>query len=215
MKILLTGFDPFGGESINPSWEVVRRIPEKIKDAEIKGIQIPTVFQKSFEVLKKEIEIFHPDVVICVGQAGGRHGITPERIAINVDDARIADNEDNQPIDFPIQNDGESAYFSTLPIKAMVDKMTSSGFPASVSNTAGTFVCNHIMYQVLYDASKSHPSLKAGFIHVPFLPEQVKEKNQYPSMKLEEMVEALTLCVETVIDFQDKDDLKTIGGAIH
>lgn len=215
MKILLTGFDPFGGESINPSWEVVRRIPEKIENAEIKGIQIPTVFQKSFEVLKKEIESFNPDVVICVGQAGGRQGITPERIAINVDDARIADNEDNQPIDFPIQKDGESAYFSTLPIKAMVEKMTASGFPASVSNTAGTFVCNHIMYQVLYYASKSHSSLKAGFIHVPFLPEQVKEKNQYPSMKLEEMVEALTICVETVIDFQDKDDLKTIGGAIH
>ena len=215
MKILLTGFDPFGGESINPSWEVVRRIPEKIKDTEIKGIQIPTVFQKSFEVLKKEIEIFNPDVVICVGQAGGRQGITPERIAINVDDARIADNENNQPIDFPIQKDGESAYFSTLPIKAMVDKMTASGLPASVSNTAGTFVCNHIMYQVLYYASKNHPSLKAGFIHVPFLPEQVKENNQYPSMELEEMVEALTLCVETVIEYQDKEDLKTIGGAIH
>ena len=153
MKILLTGFDPFGGESINPSWEVVRRIPQNIKGAEIKGIQIPTVFQKSFEVLKNEIEIFQPDVVICVGQAGGRQGITPERIAINIDDARIADNEENQPIDFPIQEDGESAYFSTLPIKAMVDKMTSSGFPASVSNTAGTFVCNHIMYQVLYYSS--------------------------------------------------------------
>ena len=135
MKILLTGFDPFGGESINPSWEVVRRIPGKIKDAEIKGIQIPTVFQKSFEVLKKEIKIFNPNVVICVGQAGGRQGITPERIAINIDDARIADNENNQPIDFPIQNDGESAYFSTLPIKAMVDKMTASGFLASVSST--------------------------------------------------------------------------------
>ena len=146
MKILLTGFDPFGGESINPSWEVVRRIPQNIKGAEIKGIQIPTVFQKSFEVLKNEIEIFQPDVVICVGQAGGRQGITPERIAINIDDARIADNEENQPIDFPIQEDGESAYFSTLPIKAMVDKMTSSGFPASVSNTAGTFVCLSLIH---------------------------------------------------------------------
>lgn len=215
MKILLTGFDPFGGESINPSWEVVRRIPKKIKDVEIKGIQIPTVFQKSFEVLKKEIESFNPDVVICVGQAGGRQGITPERIAINIDDARIADNEENQPIDFPIQKDGESAYFSTLPIKAMVDKMIAAGFSASVSNTAGTFVCNHIMYQVLYYASKNYPTLKAGFIHVPFLPEQVKDKNQFPSMELEEMVHALTLCVETVIEYQDKEDLKAIGGAIH
>ena len=97
----------------------------------------------------------------------------------------------------------------------MVDKMTSSGFPASVSNTAGTFVCNHIMYQLLYYASKNHSSLKAGFIHVPFLPEQVKDKNQYPSMELEEMVHALMLCVETVIEYQDKEDLKTIGGAIH
>ena len=215
MKILLTGFDPFGGESINPSWEVVRRIPRKIKDAEIKGIQIPTVFQKSFEVLKKEVESFNPDVVICVGQAGGRQGITPERIAINIDDARIADNEENQPIDFPIQEDGDSAYFSTLPIKAMVDKMIALGYPASVSNSAGTFVCNHIMYQILYFAAKFQPTLKAGFIHVPFLPEQVKEKNQYPSMNLEEMVQALTLCIETVIDYQDKEDLKIIGGAIH
>ena len=215
MKILLTGFEPFGGESINPSWEVVRCIPGKIKDAEIKGIQIPTVFHKSFEVLKREMESFNPDVVICVGQAGGRRGITPERIAINIDDARIPDNEENQPIDFPIHEDGDSAYFSTLPIKAMVDKMTASGYLASVSNSAGTFVCNHIMYQVLYDASKNYPTLKAGFIHVPFLPEQVKEKNQYPSMELEEMVQALTLCVETVIDYQDKEDIKTIGGAIH
>ena len=215
MKILLTGFDPFGGESINPSWEVVRRIPRKIKDAEIKGIQIPTVFQKSFEVLKKEVESFNPDVVICVGQAGGRQGITPERIAINIDDARIADNEENQPIDFPIQEDGDSAFFSTLPIKAMVDKMIASGYPASVSNSAGTFVCNHIMYQILYFAAKFQPTLKAGFIHVPFLPEQVKEKNQYPSMNLEEMVQALTLSVETVIEYHDKEDLKVIGGAIH
>ena len=120
-------------------------------------------------MLKKEIEIFNPDVVICVGQAGGRQGITPERIAINVDDARIADNENNQPIDFPIQKDGESAYFSTLPIKAMVDKMTASGLPASVSNTAGTFVCNHIMYQVLYYASKSHPIIKSWFYSCSFL----------------------------------------------
>ena len=215
MKILLNGCDPFGGDSINPSWEVVRRIPRKIKDAEIKGIQIPTVFQKSFEVLKREMESFNPDVVICVGQAGGRQGITPERIAINIDDARIADNEENQPIDFPIQEDGDSAYFSTLPIKAMVDKMIASGYPASVSNSAGTFVCNHIMYQILYFAAKFQPTLKAGFIHVPFLPEQVKEKNQYPSMELEEMVQALTLCVETVIEYQDKEDIKTIGGAIH
>ena len=215
MKILLTGFDPFGGESINPSWEVVRRIPRKIKDAEIKGIQIPTVFQKSFEVLKREMESFNPDVVICVGQAGGRQGITPERIAINIDDARIADNEENQPIDFLIQEDGDSAYFSTLPIKAMVDKMIASGYPASVSNSAGTFVCNHIMYQILYFAAKFQPTLKAGFIHVPFLPEQVKEKNQYPSMELEEMVQALILCVETVIEYHDKEDLKVIGGAIH
>ena len=206
MKILLTGFDPFGGESINPSWEVVRRIPDKIKDVEIKGIQIPTVFQKSFKVLKKEIENFNPDVVICVGQAGGRQGITPERIAINIDDARIADNEENQPIDFPIQKDGESAYFSTLPIKAMVDKMIGSGFSASVSNTAGTFVCNHILYQLGYMADHFYPDLLFGFIHVPLIPEQTINYSQQPSLSVEDIVKGLTEAIKA-IDFVEDNKI--------
>ncbi|MDO4814058.1 MAG: pyroglutamyl-peptidase I [Gemella sp.] len=211
MKILVTGFDPFGGEKINPSWEVVKSLPEKVKGVSIKGIQLPTVFGKSAEVLFKEIDKFKPDVVVCIGQAGGRAGITPERIAINIDDARIADNGGNKPLDDVIREDGKSAYFSTLPIKAMVENMKELGIRAEVSNTAGTFVCNHIMYQVLYYVDKNYPYTKAGFIHIPFLPEQVQDKD-LPSMKFDDMKKGIISCLETIIEYYEKDDIKVTGG---
>lgn len=141
MKILITGFDPFGGESINPALEAVKKLPDTILGQEIIKIEIPTVFRKSLEKIEENIQKHNPDVVISVGQAGGRFGVTPERVAINIDDARIKDNEGNQPIDISIYEDGENAYFSNLPIKAMVKEMNDNGIPASVSNTAGTFVC--------------------------------------------------------------------------
>ena len=141
MKVLITGFDPFGGESINPALEAVKMIPENIEGAQVIKLEIPTVFRKSLKKIEEKIEEINPDVVISIGQAGGRFGVTPERVAINIDDARIEDNEGNQPIDISIYEDGESAYFSNLPIKAMVKEMVDNGIPASVSNTAGTFVC--------------------------------------------------------------------------
>ena len=150
MKILVTGFDPFGGEAINPAWEAVSRLPKKIEGAEIVTVQIPTVFGDSAKRLFEAVEEHQPDAVVCVGQAGGRFGITPERVAINVDDARIADNKGQQPLDTVIQADGAPAYFTTLPVKAMVEAVKKAGLPTSLSNTAGTFVCNHIMYQNLY-----------------------------------------------------------------
>ncbi|SDZ17744.1 pyroglutamyl-peptidase [Proteiniborus ethanoligenes] len=199
MKILITGFEPFGGESINPAYEAVKRLPEKINGAEIVKGCIPTVFRKSITELEKYIEKEKPHIVICVGQAGGRTHISIERVAINIDDARIKDNEDNQPVDEAIFEDGENAYFSSLPIKAMVQRMKDYGVPASVSNTAGTFVCNHIMYGLLYLIDKKYPHMKGGFIHVPYLPEQVLEKNNMASMSLEDVVKGLTLAVEAVL----------------
>jgi len=215
MKILVTGFDPFGGDQTNPSIEAVKRLPDEIKGAKIIKLEIPTVFGKSAEVVEAAMEKENPDYVVHIGQAGGRYGITPERVAINIDDARIHDNEGNQPIDQVIQPNGENAYFSQLPIKAMVTYMKKIGLPASVSNTAGTFVCNHIMYQSLHLTHTKFPNTKAGFIHVPFLPEQVVDRPETPSMSLDDIVKGLTAAIEAIVDFHGKEDLKVIGGKTH
>ncbi|MEC6748743.1 pyroglutamyl-peptidase I [Marinilactibacillus sp. XAAS-LB27] len=215
MKILVTGFDPFGGESLNPAWEAVKKIPDTINGAEIKKVMIPTVFGKSAEVTDEAIAEFKPDYVLNIGQAGGRFELTPERVAINVDDARIPDNEENQPIDVAIKEDGESAYFTQLPVKAMVTEMKKAGVPASVSNSAGTFVCNHIMYQVQYMIDKKYPEIKAGFMHVPFIPSQVLDKPGKPAMNLEDIASGITKAIEAIVAFDGKEDLKAIGGTTH
>lgn len=215
MKILVTGFDPFGGEKINPALEAVKGLADTIKGAEIKKLEIPTVFNKSAEVVQKAIEEFQPDYVLNIGQAGGRYAISPERVAINVDDARIADNEGNQPIDVPIKEDGDAAYFTQLPVKAMVTAIKNAGIPGAVSNTAGTFVCNHIMYQVQYMIHTNFPKIKGGFIHVPYIPEQVVNKPGQPAMSLSDMTKGLTAAIEAVVEFDGKEDLKQVGGAIH
>lgn len=215
MKILVTGFDPFGGESVNPAWEAVKSLPSEVNGATVKTLQIPTVFNESAKKVFAAIDEFNPDVVVCVGQAGGRTTVTPERVAINVDDARIPDNINQQPIDVTIQEDGAPAYFSTLPIKAMVQNMLKAGVPASVSNTAGTFVCNHIMYQVLYYINKKGLNTKAGFIHIPFMPTQVLDKPTQPSMALDDIIKGLTSCLSTIVEYADKDDEKLIGGQTH
>ena len=215
MKILVTGFDPFGGDQTNPAIEAVKRLPDEIKGAKIIKLEIPTVFGKSAEVVEAAMEKENPDYVVHIGQAGGRYGITPERVAINIDDARIHDNEGNQPIDQVIQPNGENAYFSQLPIKAMVTYMKKIGLPASVSNTAGTFVCNHIMYQSLHLTHTKFPNTKAGFIHVPFLPEQVVDRPETPSMSLDDSVKGLAAAIEAIVDFHGKEDLKVIGGKTH
>lgn len=215
MKILVTAFDPFGGEKINPALEAVKLLADEIAGAEIVKLEIPTVFHKSAETMREKALEIKPDMILCVGQAGGRFALTPERVAINQDDARIEDNEGNQPIDVPIQADGASAYFSTLPIKAMVDRIKAAGVPAAVSNTAGTFVCNHIMYQALYLTEKELPGTQAGFIHVPFIPEQVVDKPEKPAMSIEDIAKGLTAALEAMVEFHGKEDLKAVGGATH
>ncbi len=215
MKILVTGFDPFGEDSINPAIEAVKLLPDEIGDVEIVKLEIPTVFYKSADVVREAIEKEQPDYVLNIGQAGGRAELTPERVAINMDDARIEDNEGQQPIDQAIQADGEPAYFSKLPVKAMVNYMKKENIPAAVSNTAGTFVCNHIMYQTLYLTMTDYPEVKAGFMHIPFLPEQVLDRPNTPSMALDDIVHGITAGLQAIIDFDGKEDLKTIGGTTH
>ena len=214
MKILVTGFDPFGGEKVNPALEAVKSLPSVIHGAEIRWVEIPTVFYQSAEVLEAEIVRFQPDAVLCIGQAGGRASLTPERVAINQDDARIPDNQGNQPIDTPIRLDGEAAYFSTLPIKAMVQAIKEEGLPATVSNTAGTFVCNHLMYQALYLADKKFPNMRAGFMHIPYMTEQVINKPNTASMNLTDIVRGIEAAIGAIVDYKDKD-IKLVGGTTH
>lgn len=215
MKILVTGFDPFGGEATNPAWETVRHLPDTVDGAEIIKVQIPTVFGKCAEVTHDAIVEHDPDVIVNVGQAGGRYAVCPERVAINIDDGRIEDNEGYQPIDVAIQADGPPAYFSSLPIKAMATAMKEAGIPAVVSNTAGTYVCNHIMYHTLYMIDHEFPGKRAGFVHVPYLPSQVVDKPNEPSLGLDELVTALTAGLAAIVEYADKPDLKSVGGALH
>lgn len=215
MKILVTGFDPFGGNDINPSLEVLKRLPDSIDEATLIKLEVPTVFHQSARILEEAMTLYRPDVVICIGQAGGRTEVTPERVAINQDDASIPDNNGYQPIDDSIREDGQPAYFSTLPIKAIVEAIRKVGIPASVSNTAGTFVCNHLMYQALYLADKKFHQTKAGFIHIPFIPEQVVGKIGVASMSLDDIVKATTVALTTIVAYSDKEDVKSVGGATH
>lgn len=212
MKVLITGFDPFGGEAINPALEAVKKLPDEIAGAEVIKLEIPTVFGKSLEKIEEAIVSHNPDIIISVGQAGGRFGVTPERVAINIDDARIKDNEWNQPIDISIFEDGENAYFTNLPIKAMIKELHDGGIPGSVSNSAGTFVCNHVMYGLLYMISKRYPGKKGGFIHVPYIPGQVLSKGNMPSMSLEDISRGLELCIKAAVE--NNEDLRTVGGTI-
>ncbi|MFA6840878.1 MAG: pyroglutamyl-peptidase I [Sphaerochaetaceae bacterium] len=210
MKLLLTAFDPFGGDKVNPALEAVKLVSDKVGRVEVVKLEVPTVFHRSIETVEAAIKKHGPDVVLCVGQAGGRFDMTPERVAINVDDARIPDNEGNQPVDTPIFTDGDPAYFSTLPIKAMVQEIRNAGIPSSVSNTAGTFVCNHLMYGVLYHLKKSHPGTRGGFIHVPFIPAQVIGRPNTPSLSLEDIkrgLEAAILAIE-----KNSSDIRAVGG---
>ncbi|MGX7111915.1 pyroglutamyl-peptidase I [Gemella cuniculi] len=215
MKVLVTGFDSFGGENLNPSNLTVQELPNKLGNIEIKKITLPTVFKESSKILEKNIEDFNPNIVICVGQAGGRSKITVERVAINIDDARIGDNKNNTPIDEIIRYDGDNAYFSTLPIKAIVENLNINNIPAAVSNTAGTFVCNHIMYESLYLASKKFKNITTGFIHIPYIEEQVQNKPNTPFMKLDTIIEALKIIIKTSAHYYLKEDIKVTGGREH
>ncbi|WP_175059339.1 pyroglutamyl-peptidase I [Thermococcus sp. 2319x1] len=198
MKVLVTGFEPFGGEKINPSWEAVKGLPEKIENAEIIKHQLPVSFRGVKEKLLKIIEDVKPDVVILTGQAGGRVNITVERVAINVMDARMEDNEGYKPEDEPIFEDAPAAYFATIPVKRIVKALRENKIPSMVSNSAGTYVCNTAMYTALHYIAVNGLEAKAGFIHVPYIPEQVLEKPQ-PSMSLEMIRKAIEIAIRESI----------------
>ncbi len=211
-KILFSGFEPFGQDSINPSLETVKLLKdEKIENVEICIVQTPVVRYKSIETVKKAIEEFNPDIVVTVGQAGGRCDITPERVAINVDDYRIKDNEGNQPIDEKIVQNGPDAYFSTLPIKAMVENMKKEGIPSSVSNTAGTFVCNHLFYGIQDYIFSNNLKIKHGFVHIPLIPEQSINTTN-PSMSLKLILKGLVSIAKTLGSCEE--DMKVGAGTI-
>ena len=201
MKILLTAFDAFGGETINPALKAVSLVkaPEGV---ELVKLEVPTVFGTSVDVVAAAMEREQPDAVVCVGQAGGRSCITPERVAINLMDAGIADNEGNLPVDLPVVPGGENALFSTLPVKAIVAAIQAADIPAQLSCSAGTFVCNQLLYGVLNLCQEQFPNTLAGFIHVPFLPEQTVDRPEMPSLPLASIVTALEAALSCVADKQ-------------
>lgn len=213
MKVLITGFDPFGGESINPAWEAVKMMGDQIAGAEIVKMQIPTVVGKSIEKIHEKMKEIKPDLVLSIGQAGGRFGVTPERVAINVTDARIPDNEGNQPIDVPIFEDGPAAYFTNLPVKAMVQAIKDAGYPSVLSNSAGTYICNHVMYGILYYIDKEFPGVRGGFIHVPYAASQVVDKPATPSMAVADITASLEAAVKAAVE--NMQDIKAVGGELH
>ncbi len=191
-KLLITGFEPFGGEAINPSWEAVARLPAVINGYELTKRRIPVVFGEAADLVIKSAEEICPDVILCIGQAGGRNAVTPELVGINLRHASIPDNSGNQPNDEPIVVGGDTAYFSTLPVRKMADAITAAGVPSKVSYTAGAYVCNDVLYTLL--ARYNGTQTRVGFIHIPYCTEQKKE----PSMELDAIVKALSAAVENI-----------------
>jgi len=213
MKILLAAFDPFGGESINPALEAVKKVRDIIEGYPVVKVEIPTVFHQSIRVLEEKMRETDPSIILVVGQAGGRPAISVERIGINIDDARIPDNQGNQPLDEKIVSGGPEAYFSNLPIKAMTNSIRQAGIPATVSNTAGTFVCNHILYGLLHHIHREKPKARGGFIHVPFIPSQVTDKGGQPSMAPENITKALEAALRAAVLYSE--DIQTEEGSLH
>lgn len=241
MKILVTGFDPFGGETVNPALLAVKQLPPVIAGAEIITAEVPTVFGEAGARVAAIIAEQQPDAVVCVGQAGGSACLTPERVAINLIDAVIADNAGQQPVDEPVVADGPAAYFATLPVKAMVTAANAEGVPASLSYSAGSYVCNYLMYSVLHylatgevggaggaggagaagvadvagGAGVAVPDglVRAGFVHVPFVPEQLPADSDKPSLPLPDIVRGLTAMLAAVVN--NEGDEAVSMGRIH
>jgi pyroglutamyl-peptidase len=193
MKALVTGFEPFAGDAVNPAGEAVLQLPSRLGDLAIHTRVLPTVFGRAIAALEDAIGTVRPDIVLCVGLAGGRAELSLERVAINIDDARIPDNDGQQPIDRPIAAGGPAAYFTGLPVKAAVAAMREAGLPAIVSNTAGTFVCNHVFYGLMHLAATRQLPWRGGFLHVPYLPSQAARFSGAPSMALEQIVEGIEI----------------------
>lgn len=196
--MLLTGFDPFGGESVNPSWQAVQALDGRVIEGHrVVAVQLPTAFKASLETLSAALDKHQPRVVIAVGQAGGREGISLERVGINLIDARIPDNDGDQPVDVPVIADGPAAYFTGLPIKTALQALTREGIAAHVSHTAGTYVCNHVFYGLMH-VLRDRPDIRAGFVHVPWSPEQAAQHEQ-PGMALDDVERALSIIVATAL----------------
>ena len=193
-KLLITGFDPFGGETVNPAWEAVKRLPDTVGAWTLAKMEIPTVFGLAAQKVLEAAQSVQPDVILCIGQAGGRKAITPEMVGINLRHARITDNAGNQPQDEPVAQDGPAAYFATVPVRAMTAAIEAAGLEAAVSYSAGTFVCNDTLYTLLHRYNGTE--VRAGFVHVPFLPEQAKEG--VPSMPLEDITRGLEKMIEAI-----------------
>ncbi len=212
MKALVTGFDPFGGDAVNPSAEAVSRLRRRIEGLTVETAILPTSYARSTAALRAAIDRTRPDLVLCVGQAGGRTELSLERVGINVQDARIRDNDGAQPIDVPIVPDGPAAYFATLPVKACVAALRAAGLPAGVSNTAGTFVCNHILYSLM-DIAQDHPAaFRGGFLHIPYVPEQAARLGGAPSMAVADIARGIEIILET--SAATTADLRTVEGRI-
>ena len=191
-NILVTGFDPFGGEAINPSWEAVKQLPNIINDYELVKLELPVVFGLAFEKALALANEINASVILCVGQAGGRNAITPELIAINLRHASIPDNNGNQPKDEPIILGGDSAYFSTLPVRKMAEAIRAVDISSQVSYSAGAYVCNDLLYSLLSHFNGS--STRVGFIHIPYC----KEQNKEPSMTLDDIIKSLIIAIENI-----------------
>lgn len=197
--ILFTGFEPFGGETVNPALEAVRRLPDSAAGVPIRKLRLPTSFRRAGETLLEAVDAWRPEAVVCVGQAGGRKAVTPEKVAINYIDARIPDNDGAQPADVPIRADGPAAYFATLPVRAIDEAIRAAGVPCAVSYSAGCYVCNFVMYTLLDHLAQTAPDVLGGFIHVPYAAEQTAGKPAgTPSLTVAQMTQALT-CAAGVI----------------
>ena len=212
MKALVTGFEPFGGDALNPALEALRRLPPNLDGLSLATRVLPTAFGRSFCALEDAIATTGPDLVLCLGLAGGRPALSLERVAINVDDAGIPDNDGQQPIDRPIVAAGPAAYFSTLPIKAAVAELRRAGLPAVVSNTAGTFVCNHVFYGLMHLAATRWPGLRGGFLHLPYLPSQAARHDAMPSLALDDIVRGVEIILRTAA--ARTEDIAAAEGAL-
>ena len=212
MKALVTGFEPFGGDAVNPSGEALLELPARLGELEVETRVLPTVFGRAIAALEDALITTRPDIVLCVGLAGGRAELSLERVAINVDDARIPDNDGQQPIDRPIIAGGAAAYFTGLPIKAAVVALREAGLPAIVSNTAGTFVCNHVFYGLMHLLATQRLPARGGFLHVPYLPSQAARFSSAPSMALDQIVQGIEIILQVAAS--RTDDIAAAEGAI-
>lgn len=213
--ILLTGFEPFGGESVNPSWLAAKAAADILgaEGFDANAVELPCVFGESLAALDAALARHQPELVVCAGQAGGRASISVERVAINCDDARIPDNAGNRPVDRPVVAEGPAAYFSALPIKAALHALISVGIPAEISQTAGTYVCNHVFYGLMQRIAQADGAIRGGFVHVPFSTDQVAERPDQPSLPVHVMAQALAVVVRTGL--ARREDLPLAAGAIH